>query len=310
MKKYQLKLLVGFLFIGCLIVSAKAQNKCRDLPEKFFGVTTEKGDFERGDKNFDLLVNPLKEMKGANLPVIRIVFQHGDSPSAYLKLLETLHGKKPDCSDRIAYVMGLLVDSQQMYNFNDKHRGNFPRDYKNDIVERAKTFTKELGDYVDIWEIGNEMNGTWVGWKDDEELKEKSPIELALMRQEVGKEIIDVYDFFIKYKNSKGIQPKLALNLFFYKNTEGKNCFEFLDKCQEECIQNYDMLQWADNNLRKLSGGKEMPRFDYVFFSYYEEECDGVPTTMETWTTLFKRQRERSNAISHSIFRVPRGWTR
>jgi hypothetical protein len=79
---------------------------------------------------------------------IRTVFDPpvGGSPAAtdYLSSVQALSG--------VADVMGLPVDSSAMSQFTTA-----------DISARIAEYLSTLGPYVRIWEIGNEVNGNWLG---------------------------------------------------------------------------------------------------------------------------------------------------
>ena len=53
---------------------------------------------------------------------------------------------------RVAYVMGELVDSSTLTEYSAPQVG-----------ARATAYLDVLGEHVDLWEIGNEINGDWTG---------------------------------------------------------------------------------------------------------------------------------------------------
>lgn len=77
-------------------------------------------------------------------PTVRIVFQRGEPPATYAKAVRRL--------GRPADLMGELVDSTAVRRTSvDEYRA------------RTRSFVRRFGDRVDIWEIGNELNGEWLG---------------------------------------------------------------------------------------------------------------------------------------------------
>lgn len=78
------------------------------------------------------------------VPTVRVVFDPARSPVDYAAAIRAL---RPS-----AWIMGELLDSTAM-------RGTTVAQ----VRARARRFTAALGGSVDIWEIGNEVNGAWVG---------------------------------------------------------------------------------------------------------------------------------------------------
>ncbi len=82
-------------------------------------------------------------------PTVRIVFDPGTLPSDYMPVIMALHPH--------AYIMGELVDSTALRRMTSAQ-----------VAARARMFARAFGDRVDIWEIGNELNGAWAGRNPDE----------------------------------------------------------------------------------------------------------------------------------------------
>lgn len=77
-------------------------------------------------------------------PTARIVFQHGVGPAGYARAVRRLH----DDAD----LMGELLDSTAL-------RRTTVAAYR----ARTRDFVRRFGDRLDYCEIGNELNGEWVG---------------------------------------------------------------------------------------------------------------------------------------------------
>lgn len=77
------------------------------------------------------------------MPVARIVFDRGPV-SMYTAAVDEL---RP-----VAFLMGELVDSSDV-------RGYSLAAYR----DRTRRYHAALGDRIDLWEIGNEVNGEWLG---------------------------------------------------------------------------------------------------------------------------------------------------
>ena len=108
----------------------------RSVPSPIYGVTLDDVSKPAAE------VNSLSQM--AQVPTARIVFDAGVRPSYYLKPIQQLRN--------VAYIMGELVDSSYMRQYT-----------VNQIASWTQSYTKALGNLVDIWEIGNEVNGNWLG---------------------------------------------------------------------------------------------------------------------------------------------------
>lgn len=82
-------------------------------------------------------------------PYVRIVADYGSRPTDYAEALPAIH--------RVATTILELGDSSEM-------RGVGPFAYERWV----HGFTRRYAQDVDIWEIGNEVNGAWVGAPADE----------------------------------------------------------------------------------------------------------------------------------------------
>jgi len=287
---------VVWLAAACIGINLKnAAAQCSSLPASLFGVTTE------SVENHSELRKRLEKIKNqtGKTPVLRVVFQAGgDSPEDYKAALADIRGNgtKP----RAAYIMGLLVDSSAMHRFNNLN--GHPNE---DIEARARTFFDALGDYVDIWEVGNELNGEWVGWTGSGEYEPQPQSQLAKAREIVGRQTRNVYKIIRgkieqnKSDNVKNLKDcaKIAVNLYFNGNDYKENpvtkptkalyCRDDEMKfCDANCSKKYEMFNWASAQLLSEA---EKPQFDYVFFSYYKDDCQCVETTAEGWAEIFQK---------------------
>jgi hypothetical protein len=81
------------------------------------------------------------------MPTARIVFDE-TGPERYAAAVRRIHP--------VSYVMGEILDSYYVR----KHAVD-------DYVSRTRRFLDVLGPWVDIWEIGNEIGGDWLGAPSD-----------------------------------------------------------------------------------------------------------------------------------------------
>ena len=108
----------------------------RDVPAPIYGVTLDNINRPNAE------LNSLKQM--AHMPTARIVFDTGQSPQSYSSAVNLFRSG--------AYVMGLLADSSYMQGYT-----------VSSIRAWTQSYVQTLGSAVDIWEIGNEVNGNWLG---------------------------------------------------------------------------------------------------------------------------------------------------
>jgi hypothetical protein len=123
----------------------------------------------------------------------RIVFDEFVPASDYQTAVNQIHN--------VSFIMGELLDSYYMNQYN-----------LTQYVARTNEYVNLLGNKVDIWEIGNEVNGEWLG-----------PIA----------DVVAKIDTAYKIVKSKGKKTELTL----YYN---KNCYE---NAQNE------MFRWVNQKL-------------------------------------------------------------
>lgn len=108
----------------------------RPLPEKIWGLTLDSVD------PVEDAVDSVAAMK--RTPTVRVVFDEGASASDYVDPVSRLSS--------YAYVLGELLDSY------------FVKDCDfNCYVARTQSYLMTLSGKVDLWEVGNEINGEWLG---------------------------------------------------------------------------------------------------------------------------------------------------
>lgn len=124
------------------IAPAVAQAQPRPLPFPVWGVTID------DTSNISSQVSALNALpRKPGLPTVRVVFDK-IAASNYTSPLSALRPA--------AYIMGELADSSDV------------RKYSIDsYLSRAKNYWAAHKDRVDVWEIGNEVNGEWLGTTSD-----------------------------------------------------------------------------------------------------------------------------------------------
>ncbi len=191
----------------------------RALPGPLWGVTL--------DDVSDLapMVASLKALP--TRPIARVVFDPKTTPDDYADAVSALHP--------VSYLMGELVDSSAAKSYS-------VASYR----QRAADFVNAFGRQVDLWEVGNEVNGEWVG---------KTSQEVAKINA--------------AYQVVTDAGGRTALT--FYYNP---NCWE---------KKTNEMFTWAQANVSAaMKAG-----LDYVFISYYPEDCNNYWPSQSGWQSVF-----------------------
>jgi len=161
-------------------------------------------------------------------PTTRIVFDESVSAAEYRDAVSNI---KP-----VSFIMGELLDSFYVKNYTVQQ-----------YLDRTTEYLDEFEGSVDIWEIGNEVNGDWLGTIADVKAKIEGAYALVKARGKIT-----------------------ALNLYY-----NKSCY--YDKPEHE------MFNWINDNVtEEMKNG-----LDYVFFSYYEDDCENVVHTQAEWQVVF-----------------------
>jgi len=105
-------------------------------PDRIYGVTID------ATNNLNKIVTSISNLNVK--PTTRIVFDEWQPASEYLNAVNQIHN--------VSFIMGEIIDSYYMHEYSVNQ-------YKN----RVREYLRVLGDKVDIWEIGNEINGEWLG---------------------------------------------------------------------------------------------------------------------------------------------------
>ena len=166
-------------------------------------------------------------------PTTRIVFDDGQPPSYYAQAVPAVHA--------VSNVLGEILDSE----------------YVDGVTVAA--YTQRTSDYlaafpsgVDVWEVGNEINGNWVGAN-------------AGGTADVVAKMTGAFDLV------KAAGGRTELTLYGCSDSDAA----------------HDMFTWAKTYVpaRMLTG------LDYVLVSYYEGDCGSPrsdwPTVFHTLRQMF-----------------------
>ena len=200
---------------GALSASEPEEISLRPLPEKIYGITLDSVD-EPSE-----IVDAIQSL--SKMPMSRIVFDKWRPASDYKLPASQIYQK--------SFVMGELLDSYYFAAYNLSQ-------YK----ARTRDYLKVLGSKVDLWEVGNEINGEWLGRTSDVVAKMTAAFDIVKARG-----------------------GRTALTLYYNPNCWAK--------------PSHEMFKWTNTNVpNRIKGG-----LDYVFVSYYEEDCNNF---QPDWTSV------------------------
>jgi len=192
---------------GATTDSGAADDAAGPAPSRVYGVTVD------DISNLAAVVASLSALP--HRATARIVFDEGQPPSQYSSAAQQIHA--------VSDVMGEILDSQFVANVSVA-----------EYQKRTQDYLAALASEVDIWEVGNEINGNWVdttaGGVTDVVAKMSGAFDL------VG-----------------AAGGRTALTLYACSDADGK----------------HDMLTWAKANVpaRMRTG------LDWVLVSFYEGDC-------------------------------------
>jgi hypothetical protein len=124
------------LVLLSMAVAGAAHAQPRTIPAPIYGVTLDNVD------NPDAELAALRHI--VRMPTVRVVLDRKKGPQHYKKPVQTF---RP-----YAYIVAQIADSAYMKKYT-----------VDQLVARTDRYTKALGNMVDLWEVGNEVNGNWLG---------------------------------------------------------------------------------------------------------------------------------------------------
>ena len=116
--------------------SVYASRPSLPIPTPLFGVTVD------SIGGINATVNSLGSF--SRIPTTRVVFDENIPAYEYRNAVVKIRN--------VSYVMGEILDSYYVKTLTP-----------NQYLARTRDYLNTLGDVVDIWEVGNEINGEWLG---------------------------------------------------------------------------------------------------------------------------------------------------
>ena len=258
MKHLFLVLILFISILGCDEQQQRYNNPCYEITCSNHGKCSviEKSkaicicDTEFNAKGLECVENKYKKIYGVTLDSVNDINEILDSiKSLPEKVITRIVFDEVPATEYLVAVKRLYKDTYIMGQlFDSEYINNYSLDaYSDRIDEYLNTF----GDKIKIWEIGNEVNGEWTGNPD-------------IVAQKV----------MIAYQKVKNKGYKTVLTLYY-------NDFEQNDGCWAN--KNEKMREWA--RIRLNQNIKE--GIDYVFISYYEEDCNNHKPTINELEKVF-----------------------
>jgi|GEM_PF-995125 len=206
----------------------------RSIPSPIYGVTLDDVSNISGE------VASLKQL--AHVPTTRVVFDASESPSYYSGPISQLRGA--------SYVMGQILDSSDMSKYTVAS-----------FQSRTQTYLSALGSQVDLWEIGNEINGGWLG--------------------------NNAYQQALAAFNVVSAQNAATALTFFY---EGEPSDPY--NCIDTSGGGNDMFTWINQKFqlslpayqRDPANEKFRLGLNYVLISWYPDQCNNI---QPNWTQIY-----------------------
>lgn len=240
------------------------QQRATTTAEMYFGVTIE--DTDTPDSIVATVKRIKQETRGKKVAVRIVIDPDRDvNDEEYKERIKTLKQE----SDM---VVALIGDSHDVHKFKDV------KAYKKRINECYMALGKE----VDVWEIGNEVNGVWAGWeekegaRDEEQPWNQRGADRKGKRGLMGKQIKDAYDELLRLNK----EVKMALTLYYSGDREeGNPCWDGPE---------YVMSRWIEDHI-KDRGMRD--RLNYVLVSFYSDDCSVISDDTEEgarqWAAIF-----------------------
>ena len=300
MKPFRAVLTLTLQLILVLAVSAGGQaggdrvpDSCPqggELPPRLFGLTVDRVSEKKARDAVVLRETIVEQLEffranapGTPPPVVRFVLdvdgsdKTGEVNDDYVNLIREIKRRN------LAYVMAELLDSQYIHYCTKKRGADAD---KNCALERARNYYAALGDCVDIWEVGNEVNGQWAGGTKgeldgDDAFGDKKQGARKNARESVTRQVEAVYGYF------EGMRKKTAITFYFNDDGDRHSWSEEGDD------REYGMMKWLDSYKDKF------PLVDYVLISYYADDnfakdpASGrrtrISPSAEKWADIFKK---------------------
>ncbi len=206
----------------------------RSLPSNLRGIT-----YDDVSSTCSATAAQIRTERLLQAPTIRVVFDRV-APRCYVSAIANLDG--------YGYTMGELIDSSALKNYS------LPQ-----VSSRVTSYLRSLGANVDLWEIGNEVNGEWLS-----SVECPGHGECAAQARDVIEKVSAMYDAV----HAAGYRTAMTL---YYQPPQ-------------TVTRGYDMLSWE----RAYVPSAMHEGLDYVFVSYYETDNRDIRPPAAQWEAIFR----------------------
>jgi hypothetical protein len=237
------------------------------LPRPIHGITLADDRDIRDAKYLSQVIPSLTNLSVT--PTVRVVFtlelvngRQGASANSYHSAVRQIKTTTTVNTNSHPFVLGLPVDSSAMFCFTREAH-----------AARWNDYVKSLSADVDVWEVGNEINGNWLynSGKNADVSEQSCPngwpggVPTTTV-QDVADKMVDAFNMV------KAAGKPAALTLTF---------------CPTDLPAANDPFTWVDTYVTRSAVRKGM---DYVLISYYSDEVSckyGFPKESD-WVSWFK----------------------
>lgn len=223
-------------------------------------------------------------------PTTRIVFDEWVPATDYLTPVTKIHA--------VSFIMGELLDSYYMKQYNLQQ-----------YTDRTNEYLNLLGDKVDIWEIGNEVNGEWCGTTSSVVAKINAAYDIVKSKNK--KAALTLYYNYNCWENSSNEMFRWTVNNISSKMRTGLD-YVWVSYYEDDCNGYQPNWQKVMDSLHvlfpnsKIGIGecgttKSTKKASYInryysmkittpnyvggyFWWYYRQDC--VPYTKDLWKTM------------------------
>jgi len=227
------------------------------IPTPIHGITVADNKDIREDKYLNAVLESAGKL--TTVPTVRLTYKlegsdgdKGAHAGTYVSATKELSKK--------AYIFAEVIDSAYEFCFSVA-----------DHEARWNDYVSKLGDVVDIWEVGNEINGNWLDNSDPVPIKgQKCPWKIPdTSDRDVITKMINAYHIVKKAGKTA------ALTLYYEPNPA----------CTTSMGQAYDPITWATQNIpADMKAG-----LDYILLSYYSDKCLNFKPDLTALFTQFHK---------------------
>ncbi len=285
-KNFSAFFLTTFLFLYSVVIFAQTNI----APKRLFGLTIDESSFDNkklkidGAKQIENIISEIKKIKTAqpdnNTLTVRIVLpigcENGDNcdPSE-IKLTNKLDKKYIDLIKRIktenlANVMAEVVDSD-VESSSKCFKGLDKTASVANYLERTKKLYEKLGQYVDIWEIGNECNGDWVGGNMIGAAKNNIRRKIVVAEMKAAYDFLEAKKQEIVAKNKTAATqekvPLTAITFYFSGFEKNRHSYENINDEMTGWMKG-EGAHFLDDKNNKI----KFTNLDYILVSYYPDD--------------------------------------